>query len=429
MSAVISLSREECLRLHESMRREWLETDGRGGFASSTVLLCPTRRYHGLLLASVDGHPKRHSFLSRFEEDVRGGERDFPLSMARYPGTWMPQGHQGILEFELVPYPSWRYQLGGVEVAREILMVRGEPVVLCRYVAHHAMRGLELRLRPLLTCREADRADVREPRARPSHRAHPGRHPRASLPRAAADRHHRRRRARRASRPTRCGTARSSISATSSAATTVTRTSGARAGSTCRSSRGREIVVAVDLGDAGRGSGRAVAPRVRAAARGARALASSVSDGLEAMLHLGADDFLFRDREGRLGVIAGFPWFGEWGRDTFVSLPGSHARARARRGVRRGARGSAALPRRRPAARTSSARRRETSVYGSLDTPLWFAWAVEAYDEAGGDSRRVDDALLPAVEEIARALLDGNRPGAICDDDRARHARGPEPKA
>jgi predicted glycogen debranching enzyme len=157
MSAVISLSREECLRLHESMRREWLETDGRGGFASSTVLLCPTRRYHGLLLASVDGHPKRHSFLARFEEDVRGGERDFPLSMARYPGTWMPQGHQGILEFELVPYPSWRYQLGGVEVRRELLMVRGEPVVLCRYLAHHSMRGLELRLRPLLTCRESDR--------------------------------------------------------------------------------------------------------------------------------------------------------------------------------------------------------------------------------------------------------------------------------
>ena len=100
MNAIISLSREECLRLHESLRREWLETDGLGGFASSTVLLCPTRRYHGLLLAAVPGNPRRHSFLARFEEDIRGGERDFFLSMARYPGTWMPQGHQGITRFE-----------------------------------------------------------------------------------------------------------------------------------------------------------------------------------------------------------------------------------------------------------------------------------------------------------------------------------------
>ena len=134
------------------------------------------------------------------------------------------------------------------------------------------------------------------------------------------------------------------------------------------------------------------------------------------MLHLGADDFLFRDREGRLGVVAGFPWFGEWGRDTFVSLPGltlgrgrveecGEALEGALRFLADGRLPHIVGP------------DRKTSVYGSLDTPLWFAWAVEAYDEAGGNPRRVEDALLPAVEEIARALIDGRRPGAICDDE------------
>jgi predicted glycogen debranching enzyme len=153
-----------------------------------------------------------------------------------------------------------------------------------------------------------------------------------------------------------------------------------------------------------------------------RRLAANVSDGLEAMLHLGADDFLFRDREGRLGVVAGFPWFGEWGRDTFVSLPGlTLCRGRvedcgeALEGALRFL-SDGRLP-------NVVGLDRRTSVYGSLDTPLWFAWAVEAYDAAGGDARRVEQVLLPAVEQIASALLDGRRPGAVCDEAGLVHSR------
>jgi predicted glycogen debranching enzyme len=424
MSAVISLSRDECLRLHESLRREWLETDGRGGFASSTVLLCATRRYHGLLLASVDGHPKRHSFFARFEEDVRGGERDFPLSMARYPGTWMPQGHQAILDFELVPYPSWRYQLGGVEVRREILMVRGETVVLCRYVSHpahggsgragQAVRGLELRLRPLLTCREADALtfenlalDHRIERFEGGIRARPY----AALPPVVIS----------------IGGARARFEADPLWYRQIEYQRDLIRGYDGHEDQwspgwfdvplesDREIVVAISLREPIAdpvGLWRRESERRR---EGARALAKSVSDGLEALLHLGADDFLFRDRQGRLGVIAGFPWFGEWGRDTFISLPGltlgrgrvedcGEALEAALRFLVDGRLPQIVGP------------DRKTSVYGSLDTPLWFAWAVEAYDQAGGDPRRVEDTLLPAVEDIARALIEGRRPGAICDE-------------
>ena len=73
MQPILSLTRDQCLELLASLRKEWLETDGRGGFASSTVLLCPTRRYHGLLVAPVPGLARRHSFLSRFEETVHLG--------------------------------------------------------------------------------------------------------------------------------------------------------------------------------------------------------------------------------------------------------------------------------------------------------------------------------------------------------------------
>ena len=153
---LIHIERESLLQLERSLAREWLETDGRGGYASSTVLLCPTRRYHGLLVAPPPGNTKRHVFLSRFEEVFHGGGKSFAISMARYPALWSPLGHQGIERFELVPYPSWVYQFGSARIERELLLVRGSPTVLVRYRVTGQRHPVELHLRPFLPYREAD---------------------------------------------------------------------------------------------------------------------------------------------------------------------------------------------------------------------------------------------------------------------------------
>ncbi len=246
MSAVISLSREECLRLHESLRREWLETDGRGGFASSTVLLCPTRRYHGLLLASVAG-PSQAAQLPR---SLRGGRARrrarFPTldgALSRHLDAAGPSGHPRVRAGSLPLLALSARRSRGPARDPDGARRAGRPLPLRRAPRHARARAAAA---PAPHLPRGRLADVREPRARSPHRAHHGRHPHAPLPRAAAARHHRRRRPRRASRPTRSGTARSSTSATSSAATTATRTSGARAGSTCRSSPTASIVVAIE---------------------------------------------------------------------------------------------------------------------------------------------------------------------------------------
>src|SRR5438552_9442355 len=83
---LLRIDRESLLQLERSMTREWLETDGVGGYASSTVPMCPTRRYHGLLVAPPPGSTKRHLFLSRFEETFVSGGKSVPISMARYRG-------------------------------------------------------------------------------------------------------------------------------------------------------------------------------------------------------------------------------------------------------------------------------------------------------------------------------------------------------
>jgi predicted glycogen debranching enzyme len=136
--------------------------------------------------------------------------------------------------------------------------------------------------------------------------------------------------------------------------------------------------------------------------------------GTAGLVELGADDFLYRaptrdalGRRGeRLGVIAGFPWFGEWGRDTAISLPGLLlARGRVEdcgdalcglvRFLRRGL-----LP-------NIFGVGLEDSQFGSADAALWFARAVQLFDRAGGDRERLCEVLLPALIEIAERCIEG----------------------
>src|SRR5881628_1317655 len=82
-----------CSNLEEASRYEWLETNGIGGFASSTITGLNTRRYHGLLVAATKPPLGRMVLLSKMEETLVVGGRRFDLSSNRYPGAIHPQGH------------------------------------------------------------------------------------------------------------------------------------------------------------------------------------------------------------------------------------------------------------------------------------------------------------------------------------------------
>ncbi len=156
------IEREDLLRVGESMGRHWLDTDGHGGCASSSVLLCPSLRSHGLLTAPLPGSGRRWLFLSRFDEWISGGGREFPLSLAQYPGTLHPGGHQFIDSFESAPGPRFLYRIGDLEVLREVAATAPPHAVLVRWSvsgpgrARSAATPLLLSLRPHLPCRDAD---------------------------------------------------------------------------------------------------------------------------------------------------------------------------------------------------------------------------------------------------------------------------------
>ena len=144
-------------------------------------------------------------------------------------------------------------------------------------------------------------------------------------------------------------------------------------------------------------------------------------------LGLAAEDYLYctpsPSGTDRTGVLAGFPWFGEWGRDTFIALPGltlargevdrcaevlSGALAFLRDGL---------LPNVYEASVPSSA-------YNSVDASLWFARAVHLYERAGGEQERLLEEYLPALEQIASAYSEGTKHGIRCDASGLIHAGG-----
>src|SRR5690348_1926768 len=103
-----------CRDLAVAGRREWLETNAIGGFASSTITGLNTRRYHGLLVAATRPPAGRMVLLSKVEETLVTGGRRYEFSCNQYPGVIHPQGHVFLQQFRLAPFPTFVYAVEGL---------------------------------------------------------------------------------------------------------------------------------------------------------------------------------------------------------------------------------------------------------------------------------------------------------------------------
>ena len=115
-----------CRDLSASMKREWLGTNGLGGFASASISGINTWRYHGLLVASNRPPVGRMVLLSKFEETLVVDGLRYELSANRYPGVVHPQGYLYLKEFRQDPFPVFVYEIEGLQLEKSIFMVHGE---------------------------------------------------------------------------------------------------------------------------------------------------------------------------------------------------------------------------------------------------------------------------------------------------------------
>ncbi len=145
--------------LDAALRREWLETNGIGGFASSTIIGLNTRRYHGLLVAATKPPVGRMVLLSKVEETLFIDGQAYDLSANRYPGVVHPQGFRYLKQFRLDPYPIFTYELEGIEIEKSVFMIDGENSTVMQYEMKKAKRtdlpkSLRLEIRPLIAFRD-----------------------------------------------------------------------------------------------------------------------------------------------------------------------------------------------------------------------------------------------------------------------------------
>lgn len=148
-----SFDKAACQNIRRALRKEWLLTNGLGDYASSSILCCNTRKYHGLL--TVNTPHGRHVLLSTLEESVRGGGKEFFLSTRQHPKALYPDGHEYLESFRLDQWPEFTYRVGDAHLRREMFLQRGKSRLVLRYSlkSRSELPPLTLRLKPLLAYR------------------------------------------------------------------------------------------------------------------------------------------------------------------------------------------------------------------------------------------------------------------------------------
>ncbi len=391
--------------------REWLCTNGLGGFAAGTVSGRLARRYHGLLVAALAPPLGRTLLVAKTEDVATYGGQTFALSANRWAdGTLAPRGDRLIERFRLDgTVPVWTYACAEARVERRVWMARGANTT---YVSYRLARGAEpidLALRVLVNYRDYHaltrgdnwRMDVAPVRGGIRVTAFDGARPFEILAEGAAVTpehvwYHGVRLPREEERGL------DHVEDHLHAATV-----------TARVAPGQTLTLVLTAEPPPERDGLAAWRRQQdheAEILGAwRRRHGAPAPAWIEQLVLAADQFIVRRGADGVSVIAGYPWFGDWGRDTMVSLPGlTLATGRSevtRRILTTFARfvDGGMLPNRFPDVGVEP-------EYNTVDAALWFVEAVRAYDAATHDDPTLA-ALEPALEAIVRGYRAGTRYG------------------
>lgn len=151
----ITLDKSQLVNLEYILNLESLRTNQLGAFSSTTIAGCNTRKYHGLIVVQqpqLDNH--HHILLSSLDETIIQRNEEFRFGVHMYPnGVFEPKGHKYLRDFVLDPIPKLTYRVGGVVLDKEIIFVENEARLLIRYTLREATSETILRLKPFLAFR------------------------------------------------------------------------------------------------------------------------------------------------------------------------------------------------------------------------------------------------------------------------------------
>src|SRR5450755_666535 len=417
--AMVDFGRELFADLGAAERCEWLVTNGLGGFASGTAACSLTRRYHGILIAALQPPAARTLMVAALDETATIGEREYRLTTTRWAsGAVDPAGYGNIERFHLEGMvPVWTFAFDGARVEKRIFMEQGANITYVTYRVAAGDSPVRLRVKALVDYRDIHgtthrdsmpmRTEVLERGFRVT--AFDGATPYVVV----ADR----------------GSCTTEGVWYDDFSLPVERDRGLedREDHFCAATFDLQIAPG-DLAAIAASSG-AQPTTIDAAAAAQRrrgyelgvigGFREAAGDGAPAFIEqlaLAADQFVVRRGfapESGASVIAGYHWFGEWGRDTMIALPGillATGRVDEARAVlltwSQFVDGGM-LPNEFPT-------RAQDPTYNSVDAALWFVEAVRQYHLRTGDDATLR-AVYPALREIVVKYREGTRYGIHAD--------------
>jgi len=416
MSSVIKFGREVCGNLEAAESREWLVTNGIGGYASGTIAGGMTRRYHGLLIAALQPPVGRMHLVAGLDELVRCGGSEFALATHLWAsGAVEPQGFQYIDRFCLDgSTPVWTYAFSDARLEKRVWMQQGTNTTYVGYTLLEGSAPVEMELKALVNYRDfhaSTHAGDWRMRVEPVEHgvrvvAFDGAAPfyLKSLEAVCEPRHEWYRDCYLALEHERglddreddlfAALFRAKLSAGESVTiVSTTEENAALDGETARLERA------------------AHGAKIAAAWTAERNAISTGSTEWLRQLALAADQFIVKralpDKPDGRSVIAGYHWFGDWGRDTMIALPGlTLATGRpevARQILLAFAKyvDAGMLPNNFPDAGSKP-------EYNSVDAALWYVEAVRQYFAATRDAQTLQ-TLFPTLAGMIDAHVKGTR--------------------
>jgi predicted glycogen debranching enzyme len=151
----LNFDKTQLINLEYSLSKEIVRSNRAGSYWSTTLVFCNTRKYHGLLVTPVehlDGD--RHVLLSAFDETIVENKSEFNLGIHKYQGdVYSPKGHKYLRDFHANPIPTHVYRVGGVVIKKESILVGHKELALLRYTIVESDLSIKLRFRPFLAFR------------------------------------------------------------------------------------------------------------------------------------------------------------------------------------------------------------------------------------------------------------------------------------
>ena len=150
---MLHLSKQVLENYDQAIQNEWLETNGLGGWSSTSVIGCNTRRYHGLLVAATVPPTERMALVSKLDETIISGDERFELGTNNYGNVVSPKGYNYLTSFTKNLFPEFTYEVNAIQLKKTISMIHGENTVVIIYNVLKANKSFSFELLPLLAVR------------------------------------------------------------------------------------------------------------------------------------------------------------------------------------------------------------------------------------------------------------------------------------